>query len=1043
MRGFIAFALDKPIINHMLLAFLLLLAIFSYQNIAKEIFPPAKLDQITIIGGYAGTSADVLDKMMVGTLEDELEGIAELDTVYTTIQNGSFTIFADIKSGNDNQLVLSDVKDVISNIRRDLPADMEEPVARITVSEIPLLLVAISFKDEDTNRSKLINVAKDLKTELSALEDLSKIEVWGDADEEVLITLDQKRLDAYGLDKTAVYQVISTIASIYPAGTLDKQGDHLYLSTLNGEKNKEALENTILSIDQKRVRLKDIATVSLQLEEPQQISHFNAKENISVNINKSKHGNAIALSHQIKEILKTYNTKYKNLSFDVYTDTSIWIKNRLNLVTSNIFFGLMMVFLALLLSVNARIALVVALGIPVSFMIGIISADMLGYSLNMLSLLGVLIALGMLVDEAIVVAENIHRHLEMGKPPREAALEGSLEMVPAIITATLTTVFAFLPLLIMSGEMGMFMRILPIMISIMLISSLFEAFYFLPLHTKELYEHRTIKTNKEEFAKDEAFWNRMKAIYESVLTWLLKVKKRSLVIMTVLIILGTMGLGGILKFQLFPTFDSTQVQINGKLNVNNDLYDTEKYIAELETVLLKDLDKTSIDSITAIVGFKMNQDQTFETGENLFHLFVNLHEQAPSNFFDIYINPVLSIEYDDSDMIREKLSQDISKEIEAKIGDTFAQKTFNGKKVFEELNVFVQQAGIVGNDIEIGFSHQNNQYVMRSMNKLETKLKSINGVSGIGNNANEGERELKLRVNEFGQQLGLNEQYIVSVLRGSFLKAEYAKMFNNNGLVRVKVEDNYKKETSIIEEFTILTPDKTKSVKLSDVCDFIYQKSFVKIFKEDGLQVRSIYASVNEEIITPVEVMTQLRKTLKEIEDSGIKVIIKGEEKENTRIQKELSQAGVIAMFLIFIALVWMFNSLVLPLIVISVIPLSIFGAFLGTWLMGLNLSMPGMMGVVGLAGVVVNDGLIMLDFIKGSKDYDELHHKAGMRLRPILLTSITTVLGLFTLIFFASGQSLIVQPMAVSLGFGVAWATVLNLYYVPLMYAVIYRVKG
>jgi len=188
--------------------------------------------------------------------------------------------------------------------------------------------------------------------------------------------------------------------------------------------------------------------------------------------------------------------------------------------------------------------------------------------------------------------------------------------------------------------------------------------------------------------------------------------------------------------------------------------------------------------------------------------------------------------------------------------------------------------------------------------------------------------------------------------------------------------------------------------------------------------------------------MSQLQPLLQSIKDLGVKVIVKGEEKENTKLKREMTQAAVIAIFLIFITLVWMFNSLILPLIILSTIPLSILGALVGTKLMGIHMTMPGVMGLIGLAGVVVNDGLIMLSFIQGSKSYAEMVEKAGMRLRPIMLTSVTTVLGLSSLIFFASGQALILQPMAVSLGYGIAWATVLNLLYVPLMYAVIYRVK-
>ncbi len=208
-----------------------------------------------------------------------------------------------------------------------------------------------------------------------------------------------------------------------------------------------------------------------------------------------------------------------------------------------------------------------------------------------------------------------------------------------------------------------------------------------------------------------------------------------------------------------------------------------------------------------------------------------------------------------------------------------------------------------------------------------------------------------------------------------------------------------------------------------------------------GIGFVLFFARVDSQKILSTEVMQKLRPLIKQISNSGVKVVIKGEEKENTQMQKEMSQAGMIAIFLIFISLVWMFNSLVLPLIIVLAIPLSIVGALVGTYLLGLNLTMPGMMGIIGLAGVVVNDGLIMLSFIKNSKNYNAVIDKASQRLRPIILTSVTTVLGLLTLMFFPSGQALILQPMAVALGFGITWSTVLNLYFVPLMYAVIYKV--
>jgi multidrug efflux pump subunit AcrB len=856
MRGFVRFAVDKPIINHILMVFMLLLSIFAYQNIAKEIFPPSALDKIMVTGGYVGTSADVLDKMVVTTIEDELKSLAEIDTIYTTIQNGLFSIKADIKTGNDRQSVLSDVKDIISNTRRDLPSDMDEPIAKISVHQYPLLLVAVSG---DVKKEELIEAAEDLKGKLALIGNISGIDLRGDTDEEVLIRLNQHKLEAYGLEKRAVYQAIGGIASIFPAGTLDGQGEHLYISTINGEKSKEALESILLSVGGKRFRLKDVAEVKYGLGEPTQISHYNGKENISLNINKTKDGNAIALSKEIREILKTFNEKYDKIQFEAYTDTSIWIKNRLNLVSSNILFGLILVFLALVLSVNMRIAWVVAIGIPSSFMIALIVMEMISYSLNMLTLLGALIALGMLVDEAIVVAENIYRHLEMGKTPRDAAIDGALEMFPAVLTATLTTVFAFLPLLIMSGKMGMFMQVLPIMITVLLLSSLFEAFYFLPLHAKELFSIGKVHIDEE----DKGIWTGMLLWYRVFLAKLLLRKKLSLFVIIIAIILGTVGMASMTKFQLFPEFDAQQVYMNGKININNKLSDTEVYVTQIEEALLSTVDKEEVDSVTSVIGFKFNKDQSFELGENVFQIFINLHEKAPENFFDTYINPVFSLEYDDTDMIRERTSQDISKEIEEGVVKAFRDKEVNGKKLFEEFNVYVQQTGMVGNDVELGFTSDTRKQTLDAIQRFEENLTGTQGLSDVASNANEGERELKLRVNEYGQYLGFSESYITSVLKGSFLKAEYAKMFNAKGLVRVKIEDVHKQNAGAIASFKLSTPDGQKLVRLGDVCDFMYQKTFVKTFKEDGDKVRSVFAKVDKKVITPAEVMENLKPLIK------------------------------------------------------------------------------------------------------------------------------------------------------------------------------------
>jgi len=429
------------------------------------------------------------------------------------------------------------------------------------------------------------------------------------------------------------------------------------------------------------------------------------------------------------------------------------------------------------------------------------------------------------------------------------------------------------------------------------------------------------------------------------------------------------------------------------------------------------------------------------TGDNLFHIFIDLHERAPDNFFNRYINPYLSIEYDPDVLIRKRTAKAISNDVKSWI-EPLKKERIGNAALYEELSVSVPGTGVVAHDIEIALGGKDEALLAKGVIGFQKELEKIPGVYSASNDADIGEKELKLRVNDYGQQLGFNEAIISSELRAYYLKGEYGKMFNTTGLVRIKVEGEVKDTMESIYDFQVQVPGSKQFVALRDVCDFVISQAFVSLHKEDGKRIRTVYASINKDLSTSSEVMQALKPAVDALKKSGYSVDIKGEEQENAKTQREMAQAAIMAIVLILITLVWLFDSLKQSLIVLSTTPLVLLGVLIGHLVMGLNLTMPGMIGVVGLIGVVVNDGLIMVSFIKKAKDLEALMCMARTRLRPILLTSITTVLGLATLIFFASGQAMILQPMAVSLGFGILWATVLNLIYVPLLYAVVYKIK-
>lgn len=1023
VRSFITFAVDKNLLNHIFLIFLVVLAVFSYQKIPKEIFPPSALDAISITGGYSGTSPDTLDRIAVNPIEDELTSLNGVDRVESAIRSGFFSIVVHLKSNTNRGELFDEIKDIISSNQKDLPSDMDEPVAKLLHQEYPLASIAIASQNND--KQLMLEVAEKLKSKLSKIEDLSDITIHGDVDRELHFKVDSRKLTAFGLNTDEFMRSISSLSEVFPVGIIEEKGDHLFISTQGGESDTEELSNTILHVGNKKVRLGEIATAQLGFSDEQTLSRFNGRPNISISINKSKEGSAITLVEEIRVMIEDFEKVHSSFIFEIYSDSSVWIRGRLNTVVSSIIFGLILVGLSVWIFISGGIALVVSIGIPVSFMIGLISANIMGYSLNMLSLLGALIALGMLVDEAIVVAENIYRHLENGATPRDAAIDGATEMFPAVLTATATTIFAFLPLLIMSGEMGIFMKILPIMISILLLSSLLEAFYFLPLHAKDFLR---VKSKKK---RNESFWAHLNSTYSKVLNFLLKYKKSFLALFLALTTSLIVVLVKESRFQLFLDYDATQIYINGKVNINSTLEDTQEIVNEIEEILLAKLDRDEVASIASITGMLLDAEYIPHMAHSNFHIFIDLHNRLPENAFNKYINPYLSPEYDDSRMSRDRSADDILVDVQKYLLE------ISKSEKFENFNSFTPDTGIVANDVEVAFSGDI-ALVKKALSELTKKLISTKGVFSVENDFKVGKRELELKVNSYGQLLGFTEGSISSLLRPLFLNAEIAKMFYNGNLIKIRSQEKMKDAFETLHSFYVTIPNQKIRVRLDEVVDFKFKDGYSDIFKDDGDRISSVFASLDKTQTTSSELLLIINPLLEKFEKQGLTVMVKGEQKENKKIQDEMMLAAIIAIFLIFIALVWKFGSILLSITLLTSIPLSLLGVLGGHMIMDINLTLPGLLGIVGLSGVVVNDGIIMMDFIKKARSIEEISRFATMRLRPILLTSITTILGLSTLIFFASGQAVILQPMAVSLGFGLAFATILNLFYLPVLYTII-----
>ncbi|MGD9595960.1 MAG: efflux RND transporter permease subunit, partial [Wolinella sp.] len=408
-------------------------------------------------------------------------------------------------------------------------------------------------------------------------------------------------------------------------------------------------------------------------------------------------------------------------------------------------------------------------------------------------------------------------------------------------------------------------------------------------------------------------------------------------------------------------------------------------------------------------------------------------EAIEDNFVERYITPILSFDWDDSAKIRPLKSFEIEKMLQEHL------QGFKKAYALEELRVAAPKAGIVKHDIEISLIGPES-LLKQALPHLTQTIEQTHGVKSVYNDMKAGISEIKLAINPYGESLGLNEGILSALLSDYFLFAKKGKSLDEEGVVHLRIEDIYKDELSTLRYFSLQLG--SQKVLLEEVVDFHTQEAPEKIIKEDGDRQRTVYADVIPEKLTAIELLKKLEPELKSLKESGLTLKLGGEREKNEQFIHDMIVASVLALFLIFLTLLLMFDSFLVSLMILSVIPLSFMGVILGHSLLGLNLSMPYFVGILGLAGVVFNDGIVMVDFIRKAKNDEDFFKRAAKRLRPILLTSITTFIGLATLIFFPSGQAKTLQPLATSLGFGLLWGTILNLYYLPLLFAFLSQFK-
>ena len=405
MGKIIEYFLKNSRLNYTLLLFILIMGVFSYIKIPKEMFPTVTLDSIQVSGSYSGASADNLNNFAVKEIENQIDTISGIEKVTSTIRNGSFTIEVELQDGVNKQQVQNDISDAVSKAKQYLPSDMTEPTVSSVERQKSLLNVSVS--SENKTNEQILNIAQTIKTKLYQVPSISEVKIFGDSDLQIDFYLDHKKINMYGLQSDSVISALKNFSYIYPVGQIEQVGNHIYLTANNNKFEKEVWENSIIKVNDKKVYLKDIADISIEYPIDETISRLNGKTTVSLNVYKNDEGDAIAVANKIQEILEKYEKSTDDLTISITRDSSGPVSDRIKTIISNITLGLILVGLAMHVLISTRLSFVIVMGIPFSFILGLLVIEVMGYSLNMISLMAILMSLGIVVDDAIIVSENI------------------------------------------------------------------------------------------------------------------------------------------------------------------------------------------------------------------------------------------------------------------------------------------------------------------------------------------------------------------------------------------------------------------------------------------------------------------------------------------------------------------------------------------------------------------------------------------------------------------------------------------------------------
>ena len=1017
-RDFIAIFAQHKVAANLLMIIMIMAGLLSLSKLNTQFFPTFALDIVTVSVEWRGASAEDVEDSISSRVEQELRTVDYVDKMTSTSSYGMAVVTLEFAEGTDMGKALDQVKDQVDQLR-NLPSDSERPkVSLVTRYEsVASLMVTTDGKLEEL-RYLVHKIEHDLLDR-----GISRISITGLPEDEIAIQLSTKQLESMGLSLENVSQRVAELSRDLPAGEIGNDDTAKQLRSLDKRRDAQGFSQLAIQTDYsgRLILLDDVAEVERRPRRKQVNVFYDGKPAVEIALQRTENADSLKSAKILDKWLAENQSQLpKGVYVKVYDASWELIKERMDLLVKNGLGGLVLVIGILFLFLQGRVAIWVAVGIPVSFMATLMIMYLLGGSINMISLFGLIMALGIIVDDAIVVGEDALSHYQSGENSLTAAEGGARRMLAPVISSSLTTISSFLPLMMIGGTMGNILFDIPFVVICVIIASLFESFLILPGHLRHAFHKihhaeppriRQWLDNKFNYLRDDLFKPLVIAV----------VNHRGMTISATLgLLIVCIGLlaGGRLHFTFFPSPEGTSITANARFTAGTPSYKVAEFLEHLNTTL----DKTTQELGPELVAMAVTRLGSASTAGGS-------SGQTGERFGSIQLELISP----DHRSVRNKdFIQAWRKQISLPAG-------------IESFTLSERRTGPPGSDIDIRLSGASAETLKEAGHELSEALKQFSGISAIEDDMPYGQEQLIYRIKGQGEVLGLTVDNVGRQLRAAF-DGQLVQIFQDGDdevEVRVMLPDAERNTLATLDNFMVRLPQ-GGSAPLSSVVEFEARRGFDVLRHTDSKLAIHVTATVDASLNNSNEILATLQKSLLPDLTSrfGVTVDFEGRAEEQAETMGDMKQGLLLAFALIYLILAWVFSSYGWPLVVMMAIPFGLIGALFGHWVMGIDLTILSLFGIFGLSGIVVNDSIILVTFFKhqreaGIETTQAIINAATQRLRAVLLTSLTTIAGLTPLLFETSMQAQFLIPMAVSISFGLMFSTVLVLLVIPALLSV------